>query len=189
LVTIGAARYWNRHCLDAVEYTRTLGEHRIFPGESAPLTLHVANRKLLPLPFLEVEDEIPEGLETRLGRRHVTSRPKVHALANSASLLWWERVSWPYELSSRRRGFYRIGPAHLRSGDVFGFFRREEAVETWDYLIVYPRVVPLERLGIPSRQLFGERKSPQRIFEDPSRTVGVRDYTREDSLKRIHWKA
>lgn len=189
LVTIAAARYWNRHSLDAVEYTRTFDESRCFPDEPVTLRLRVANRKLLPLPFLEVEDEVPGELEAISGARQPTGRPNLFALVNSTSLLSYEAVTWRYRLAAARRGYYRIGPAHLRSGDLFGFFRREATVESRAHLIVYPRIVPLARLGIPSRQPLGERKSPQRIFEDPARTIGVRDYTRDDSFRRIHWKA
>lgn len=189
LVTLGAGRYWNRHSLDGVEYTRELIEHRIFPGEAAPLRLRLANRKLLPLAFVEVEDELPPEVEASRGRRVETARPNTFALINSTSLLWFERVSWRYELTARRRGYYRIGPATLRSGDLFGFFRREQMLTEVEHLLVYPHVVPVEQLGLPSRQPLGERRSEQRIFEDPVRTIGVRDYARDDSFKRIHWKA
>ena len=57
------------------------------------------------------------------------------------------------------------------------------------YLIVYPKMVPLEQLGIPSRQLFGDIRTRSHIFEDPVLTMGIRDYQFGDSLKRVHWKA
>jgi uncharacterized protein (DUF58 family) len=44
-------------------------------------------------------------------------------------------------------------------------------------------------LTLPPKEPFGEIKAQQRIFEDPSRTIGIRDYQFEDTLKRIHWKA
>jgi len=31
--------------------------------------------------------------------------------------------------------------------------------------------------------------SPQRLFDDPTRIAGVRDYTSGDSMRQIHWKA
>ena len=58
-----------------------------------------------------------------------------------------------------------------------------------DHLIVYPRVVDLENLGLPSKQPFGEVRSRERIFEDVSRTVGIRDWQQGDEQRRIHWKA
>jgi uncharacterized protein (DUF58 family) len=56
-------------------------------------------------------------------------------------------------------------------------------------LIVYPLVVPLTSFNIPARYPFGDRRAPRRLLEDPSRVIGVRDYTYGDDLRRVHWKA
>ncbi len=61
--------------------------------------------------------------------------------------------------------------------------------EKLDYLMVFPRVVSLEKLGIPSTQLFGDIRLRSHLFQDPVLTAGVRDYHFGDSLKRIHWKS
>src|SRR5690606_35165350 len=44
-------------------------------------------------------------------------------------------------------------------------------------------------LGLDSARPFGEQRGGNRIFEDPSRVVGVRDYIAGDPLKRIDWNA
>ena len=49
--------------------------------------------------------------------------------------------------------------------------------------------MPLEKLGIPSQQLFGDIRLKSHLFQDPVLTAGVRDYHSGDSLKRIHWKS
>jgi uncharacterized protein (DUF58 family) len=49
--------------------------------------------------------------------------------------------------------------------------------------------VELENLGLPSKQPFGEVRSRERIFEDVSRNVGIRDWQQGDERRRIHWKA
>jgi len=189
LFTVGVAWAWNRYALVGVEYQRALSETRVFPGETVGFTVRLANRKLIPLAWLELADEFPKKLPLLKGQLETSSRPTVGYLAHLASLHWYERVSWRYELTAAARGYYAFGPLTLRSGDAFGLFQQEEQRQQIDHLIVYPRIVPLERLGIPSKHPLGETKSPQRIFEDPSRTIGVRDYRREDSLRRIHWKA
>ena len=50
---------WQRYALRGVTYRRTIGERRAFWGEEVPLVVEVANRKLLPLPWLEADDSIP----------------------------------------------------------------------------------------------------------------------------------
>jgi uncharacterized protein (DUF58 family) len=101
----------------------------------------------------------------------------------------YHRVKRRFPMQCLQRGTFIFGPTNIRSGDLFGFFRREKHIETLDYLFVYPRLVPLDRLGIPSRQFFGDIRLKRHLFQDPVLTAGVRDYVPGDSLKRIHWKS
>jgi uncharacterized protein (DUF58 family) len=68
-------------------------------------------------------------------------------------------------------------------------FRTKHTLPTINWLIIYPQVIPIAELGLPPKDPFGEMKARQRIFEDPSRTIGVRDHQPEDEFRRIHWKA
>jgi uncharacterized protein (DUF58 family) len=189
IASLSLAGLWNRYALVGLQYQRQFAETRVFPGETIDLTLRVLNRKPLPLPWLELTDTVPLKLPPLKGQYGVSSVPTLGTLSHLVDLRWYERVSWHYRLMAKERGYYTFGPLTLRSGDVFGFFETESRWQQNDHLIVYPRLVPLEKLGLPSKQPFGETKSLQRIFEDPSRTIGIRDYQREDAFKRIHWKA
>jgi uncharacterized protein (DUF58 family) len=77
----------------------------------------------------------------------------------------------------------------VTSGDIFGLFRDEYSFPALNWLIVYPRILPIEELGLPPKDPFGEVKAWQRIYEDPSRTIGVRDHHPDDGFRRVHWKA
>jgi uncharacterized protein (DUF58 family) len=94
-----------------------------------------------------------------------------------------------YTLHCKRRGYYQVGPLSLRTGDLFGFVDSAWQERTLLPLIVYPEVLPLNRLGLPSRSPFGTVGSRQRLFEDPARIAGVRQYTTGDNQRTIHWKA
>jgi len=50
-------------------------------------------------------------------------------------------------------------------------------------------VLPIAELGLPPKNPFGEITTQRQIFEDPARTIGVRDHQPEDGFRRIHWKA
>ncbi|MCB0085360.1 MAG: DUF58 domain-containing protein, partial [Caldilineaceae bacterium] len=92
-------------------------------------------------------------------------------------------------LYCKRRGYYQVGPLVLRTGDLFGFVNGSRQENTPMPLIVYPQVVSLLKLGLPSRSPFGTIASRQRLFEDPARVAGVRSYVNGDSQRAIHWKA
>jgi uncharacterized protein (DUF58 family) len=185
----GVANAWQRRCLDRVEYRRQLGQRRALFGDEVDLTVEVVNRKLLPLAWLEIEDELPRDLTMVRGQAARSYKPGRAVLAGVLSLRWYERVRRHYRLHCRARGEHHFGPVRLRSGDVFGFDSRQEERELYDSLLVYPKVVPIEALGLPARDPFGDRRHRDFLFEDPLNVVGLREYVLGDSPRRIDWKA
>jgi uncharacterized protein (DUF58 family) len=189
LVATLVAKYWARHALDEVRYERIIPENRAFEGETLSLTLRLINDKLLPVPWIEVRDSVPESV--LIDEEHVstTTSPGYVYLARSTNLGWYERINWPLQLRTPPRGYYRIGPARISTGDVFGFFPVQEDKEHVDPIIIYPRIYTLPELGLPPERPFGELKGRNRIFEDPGRIAGIRDYLPGDPMRRIDWKA
>ena len=188
LIATGAAKLWSRLSITGIECQRFLSETRSFPGEYIELRTRLVNRKLLPLPWLQVDDEMPATFATD-GSLAPGSRPGFVTMSKTASLLWYSGISWQSRLFCNKRGYYPLGPMTVTSGDIFGFYPRSTTEPVTDYIMVYPKLYPISQLAIPSLYPLGETKSGRRIFEDPSRTVGVRDYSPGDGLRRIHWKA
>jgi uncharacterized protein (DUF58 family) len=189
LVIIGTTDIWSTYCLRQLSYQRQFSEQRVLFGEQITLSLAVENAKLLPLPWLEIEDTVPRALTMTGQHTRVSIVGETAVLENLFSTRWYERVTRRYTLQCNARGVHKFGPTRLRSGDVFGFISNEESLENWQYLLVYPLVVPLTRFSLPARHPFGDRRAPRRLLEDPSRVIGIRDYVYGDSLRRIHWKA
>ncbi len=188
LLTGGVARLWNRYCLSRIEYGRHLSRTQIFFGEEIVYEVEIANRKPLPLPWIRIDDELPEQV-TLLKGKAVSSEEDRVTLTNIFPLSMYHRVRRRFPMKCEQRGCFAFGPTRISSGDLFGFFRRDMPVSQTDYLLVYPRLVELGKLGIPSKQLFGDIRLRSHLFQDPVLTAGVRDYQAGDSLKRIHWKS
>lgn len=188
LSAAGLAKLWSRLSLVGVRCERVLSERRVFPGEHIELTLKLVNRKLLPLPWAQVDDKLPvafaPGIATEPG-----NRPGYGLLSKGASLLWYSQVRWRQQLDCNQRGYYPLGPVTVTSGDIFGFYPRSLTEPQVDHVIVYPRIFPVRQLDIPSQFTLGDTRAERRIFLDPTRVIGVRDYTHHDSLRHIHWKA
>jgi uncharacterized protein (DUF58 family) len=175
--------------LQDLRYQRHFSERRVLFGEEISLSLAIENAKLLPLPWLEIEDNVPREL-TIMGRHmRISTTRNMVILENLFSLRWYERVTRTCTVLCNTRGVHMFGPTVLRSGDVFGFLNRQEALSNRQYLLVYPLVVPITRFGLPSHHPFGDNRAPRRMLEDPARVVGVRDYMYGDELRRVHWKA
>lgn len=189
LVSSGLAWLWIAKALDRVEYRRSFSQSRAFFGEEIELAVEVVNRKLLPLPWLEVDDEAPLPLPIGDEPLFPSSRPRRVLLSNTYSLGPYERVIRRYRLRCRARGYWPFGPAVIRSGDVFGFGQRDRELDGVDYLLIYPKVSPIDQLGLPAKQPFGDYRARERLFEDPTRLRAVRPFEPGDPLKRVHWKA
>ena len=180
---------WSRWVLWRLEYTRTLSEHRAFVGERIELTVKVANPKPLPVTWLEVREQIDDELVVEQGTVLPSPAPRKKYIAENTSLGWYEAVTWHYFIRCTHRGYYTVGPANIRSGDLFGLFQRRLEAGKADHLIVYPNTVSLKELGLPERRPFGDSRARQRLFEDPIKITGLREYRSDDPFKRIDWKA
>jgi uncharacterized protein (DUF58 family) len=182
------ARLWIWRAWRSLEISRQFDDH-IFLGETARLRLRVANTGRLPIPWVRVEDRLPQRLTgsvaSMVARGEAATGDAFRAVV---SLLPREERTLEYSVPGSRRGYYPIGPMQVVLGDVFGFYTRSMSTAAPSYLTVYPKIVPLERLGLPSKIALGTRRTQQILYEDPARVVGVRDYTRGDSLRKVNWK-
>jgi uncharacterized protein (DUF58 family) len=87
------------------------------------------------------------------------------------------------------RGYYQIGPLLLESGDLFGLHRRFRLETKPHFVLVFPKILPLQGYELASRRPIGEVRLTHRLFEDPTRIAGVREYRHGDPLNRVHWRA
>ncbi len=188
LTVIPIAWAWNRVSLWRVTYDRVLSEHRVFVGETVDLSVRVQNRKLLPLTWVRVDDQFPSILppiNKPLTPSHI---PLTGYLTQRAAIGGYERARWDYQIKCEHRGYFTLGPARLKSGDVFGLFEQNRTSPRTDRVIVYPRLLPMENWGLPPKDPLGDVKAHLPLFDDPTRPRGVRDYRPDDSPKHIHWR-
>ena len=182
-------KVWDRHAFSKVSHSRSLSHHRAFIGDSLAYSVTLSNDKMLPLIWVDIQDSFPEGLELsgtdlRTGNMEGTRQHSI-----TTSLLPYQQVTWEFKLRCDVRGYHRIGPVRLRTGDIFGFTASEtEFTETED-LLVYPRVVDLGHLLLPEQYPFGSGRGRQLFHPDTTRFMGQREYLPGDPMKHIDWKA
>ncbi|MCB8983080.1 MAG: DUF58 domain-containing protein [Ardenticatenaceae bacterium] len=171
---------WNRwytpRVLGGVLAHRAFTDHA-FWGEEIQVTLVLQNKNRLGIPWLQLRESVAVELTARQPTNQVIS------------LRRRQTIRLNYIVQTRRRGYYRLGPLRLKTSDLFGFFPEQVRVLPPDYLTVYPRLWTLSQLNLPSRLPFGVIGSRQRLFEDPARPMGVRQFRSGDSLRQINWKA
>lgn len=172
------AKNWTQH----VSASRRFNDQTAEIGDRLPVTAVARNDGTLPIPWVIIEDVLPsEALKQRPPRLKVEGkRLKVGFMAKDGKL----RLS--YDLVPQMRGFYRIGPVMLEGGDLFGLFRRFRLCTEPHFLLVYPKQVPLLGYDLASRRPIGEIRLSHKLFEDPTRIAGIREYQQGDPLNRVH---
>ena len=157
-----------------------------------------ADPGITPSPQVAADPAPPTSLEAGdsagvdglpLAGEEAPGAPAPNLVERTTALSWYAAASWEQQVVCRRRGYYQLGPLAVTSGDIFGLYARTVVLKEPGAVIVYPRLYELAEMGLPARAFLGETRTPTRIFEDPTRTVGVREYLPGDSLRRVHWKA
>jgi uncharacterized protein (DUF58 family) len=168
-------RLWLRRSVRHLTWRRR-APTTAFPGERAPVEIELTNTGLLPLPWLTLTESLPPALHNPPTIREVLS------------LGAGERRVLTYTLMGQRRGYYKIGPLSLRTGDVLGLEERGLTGSESDALTIYPPILSLADLGLPAALPYGTLATTQRLFSDPARPIGVRPYQAADGIRRIDWK-
>ncbi len=170
-------RWWGTRALKEVGGQREVPSH-VFFGEKIPVKLVIRNKGFLPVVWLQLQESFPVELRTNL-----------RSLVEVISLRPKAVETYSYTLEGRKRGVYPIGPLFLSSGDIFGLGEPETRQIPANFLTVYPKIIPLVQVNLPSRSPMGTLRHHQPLYEDPTRVRGKRNYVSGDSFKNIDWKA
>jgi uncharacterized protein (DUF58 family) len=180
------SRFLARSWIGNLAATRECGQLTAEIGDSVAVRLTVRNAGWLPVPWVLMEDLLPSAK----GQPPVLSRLKVKGKRIQIGMIrGGGEAVLSYKLRMNMRGYYQVGPLLLEGGDLFGLHRRYRVETEPHYVLVYPKVVPLEGYDLASRRPVGEIRLTHRLYEDPTRISGVREYRAGDPLNRVHWRA
>jgi uncharacterized repeat protein (TIGR01451 family) len=181
IITRLAARLW----IEKLTAKRKVDKQSAQIGETVSVQLRVTNAGKIPVPWVILEDVLErKALLSRPPRLRVDGKRLKIAMLKAGG-----ETKLRYELTMDMRGYYQIGPLVLESGDLFGLHRRYRVATEPSYVLVYPKVIPLEGYDLASRRPIGEIRIAHKLYEDPTRIAGVRYYQAGDPLNRIHWRA
>lgn len=178
------SRFLARRWADDLTAERTCSTDPREVGESVEVAVTLRNAGALPILWILVEDLLPERMLRRPTRLEVKGK-RVRVVGLRAK----KSKTIRYTVTFRMRGYYPLGPTVLETGDVFGLHRRHRVAGRPAYVMVYPKVVLLTRYDFASQRPIGEVRLQNRLFEDVTRTAGVRPYIPGDPLSRVHWRA
>jgi uncharacterized protein (DUF58 family) len=165
----GRARY-------RLSCVRRVTPARLPAGQSAELTIKLANVSRLRTGLLLAEDTVPYALGSR-------PRFVFEGIGGGGSR------EFTYQLGSGNRGKYTIGPLRVRVADSFGLVSITRAFTSTSTLTVTPRIIPLSRPPTAGRW-FGDSEHGRRsIAASGDDDAAPRAYRSGDSLHRVHWRS
>lgn len=156
-------------------------------GETAALTEVLTNRKLLPLPVVEIDFHMDRRLQftdvnnTALSDR--SYRRDVFALS------FRQRITRTLEFHCAGRGYFEISQAGMMAHDLFLHRKYVGSYPQSTAFYVLPRPVPTEQINIPFSRVMGTVLARKKVYDDPFEFAGLREYSRSDPMKYINWKA
>ena len=154
-------------------------------GESVEVVVRVRNSGKWPIAWVLVEDMLPEPALRAKPAKLTARGSRIRVMFLPAG----KAKPVKYRLTFDSRGYFPVGPCVAETGDVFGLHRRHRLLAPPVYVMVYPKVLPLGGYDFASERPIGEVRLANRLFEDPTRTAGVRPYQLGDPLQRVHWRA
>ena len=174
---------------DKLTIKRKVDREAIVEGEEFKITTIIENKKLLPISYLRIEEEIPSKLPRISEESEPDTSNGMLYYTSKYSILWFERIKKTYTSKGVRRGTYNIRNMKITIGDVFGFSSISENIEDSIEILVYPRIMDFRKFNFESTNIQGDNIVKRWIYKDPLYIRGIREYNVEDRMKDIHWKS
>lgn len=185
LIVFQLSRIFSERWATCLDIERTISSTEIEIGQKVYVGLKLSNTTNYLIPWLLLEDTLPV--------RAISNPHQSLELSGSPARLYFlrpkQKALLTYDLVARRRGYFRLGPALLETGDLLGLNREHRIVSETNYLLVLPQIIPLNGIDVKTRRPMGDLRVTDRMIEDPTQMVGIREYQPGDALNRIHWRA
>lgn len=187
VVVGGQIIIYNKWGLSHIHYTRSFSDRIVFEGDKIDMVDEISNKKLLPLPWLRLESRLDKNLVFDHHEDNLAGNLEMHRAL--FSFMPYQKITRTQHFTCTKRGFYEFSDVHLTSGDAFGFSDDKKSIKAPGNITVYPRLLNIEDLPLPSQSWLGEVIVRRWIMEDPFLAAGVREYSAGDSLSAVNWQA
>ncbi|MCH5253149.1 MAG: DUF58 domain-containing protein [Lachnospiraceae bacterium] len=179
--------HYRKHWKENFEVKVEFSEEQAGVGDQLFLYETAVNNKKMSLPAICVKFLTSKYLRFEDGDSGTVSD---HFYRNDVmSVDGFQKVRRKLRFTCKKRGMYTIDEAELVSFDLFCSHTFVHKLEVSASLCVYPSLLDVSRLIPVFSQMNGGVMTKVPLFEDPYAFAGVREYTPQDSMRRIHWKA
>ncbi|UJF32745.1 DUF58 domain-containing protein [Paenibacillus hexagrammi] len=183
-------RLFRRFGFHGLRIKRQFNQTHCHVGDEILMKETIINSKLLPLPWLRLESMIPAGL--RFGRQTNLEINRGALLQNHRSLfslMPYTKIVRSHPILCAQRGWFKLDSAAVSIGDIVGLEAAVRTQKTSLELLVYPKLLEVADIPLPSSSWQGDIVVKRWMLPDPFLSSGVREYRYGDAMSSIHWKA
>lgn len=159
----------------------------VYAGQQTRLYEVIENRKAMLVPVLEV------GFHTRKELVFVdvdnTNVSDYCYKRDVFSVLGRQKITRELPVRCTKRGKYIASDADIMTHTLLFRRRYSEGIGTEAVLYVYPKMTQVSEIMTVCESMLGTLQCAKRLYEDPFAFRSIRDYTMDDPMKSINWKA
>ncbi len=186
-VLLGLPRLYDHFWEKGLDCRISFTQDYAVEDEVSTLSEVITNRKLLPLPVLEISFHMDRRLRFGAGENASLSDQTYRRDIFAAAMR--QKITRTLEFQCAGRGYFRINETGLAAQDLFLTRKYLSSRPQNTEFYVLPRPVPTAQVQIPYSRIMGAVLSRKRVCDDPFEFGGLRDYARGDPMKYINWKA
>lgn len=159
----------------------------VYAGQETKLYEVIENRKRMPVPVLEV------GFHTRreLDFADVENTNVSDYLykRDVFSVLGRQKITREIPVKCTKRGRYLASDADITTHTLLYKKHYSKAIGTEAEIYVYPKMTDVSEIVTMCERMLGTLQCAKRLYEDPFAFRTIRNYTPDDPMKTINWKA
>jgi uncharacterized protein (DUF58 family) len=179
--------YYHRNWSENLVVKLWFETDREYAGNETKLYEVIENRKSMPIPVLEV------GFHTRKEMDFTdTENTNVSDYIYKRdvfSVLGKQKITREIPVKCTKRGRYQLSDADITSYNLLYKRHYSQSIETQAQIYVYPKNTDVSDVMTLCERMLGNLQCAKRLYEDPFSFRTIRNYTTDDPMKTINWKA
>lgn len=187
LVTVIWNLYYKHHWYRDIAVQLRFETDALYAGEETSIYEVIENLKMMPVPVLEVGFHTKKELD--FAEEDNANISDYIYKRDIFSVLGRQRITRRIPLKCTRRGYYKIQEADLATHSLLYKKQFGRELKTDAAIYVYPKMADVSDIMPLCERMLGTLQCSKRLYEDPFAFRTIRNYTVDDPMKTINWKA
>lgn len=176
-------RWWD----NGLSFSVRFSAKEAFEGDTLHLQEEIANKKCLPLPWVNTRIKVPaEFTFLNSNGEPISPGGKGNSLF---AMMMYTAIRRKHRFICTKRGVFQLKVAEIYASDLLHNSRFYKEALLRSELTIFPKLIDFEAVELLYKQLDSAIMSKKIIDPDPFEFRGIRDYQPTDALKSINFKA